>query len=193
MDALLPGSLPLLSGANPQYPASWSPDGQTLAFTERKPSAERDIWMVSPGTDPVPFLVTPFDESSPAFSPDGRFLAYVSDETGRNDIYVQPYPEPGGRWLVSTSGGEDPVWSRDGRELIYRRGDELFAVAVQTTPAFSVGAQRRLFEGRYDAGTAARNFDVAPDGLRFAMVRSDGSSGAMEFHLVLNWFSEFGR
>jgi serine/threonine-protein kinase len=193
MDALLPGSLPLLSGANPQYPAAWTPDGKTLVFTERKPSAERDIWTVTLGTDPVPFLVTPFDESSPVFSPDGRFLAYVSDETGRNDVYVQPYPGPGGRWLVSPDGGEDPVWSADGRELIFRRGDELIAASVQTAPTFAVGGQRRLFEGRYEAANAGRNYDVAPDGRRFVMVRNEEPADAMTFHVVLNWFSELKR
>src|SRR5439155_3564421 len=85
---LLPGTLPTLSGAGPQFPMSWSPDGATLAFHERKPNGERDIWLASPGQEAVPFLLTPFDERSPRFSPDGKWIAYVSDESGRNDVYV---------------------------------------------------------------------------------------------------------
>src|SRR5262245_15589584 len=88
--SLLPGTLPTLAGG-PQYPVSWSPDGTTLAFHERKPNGERDIWVVTESNDPYPFLLTPFDERSPRFSPSGKWLAYVSDESGRNDVYVQPF------------------------------------------------------------------------------------------------------
>jgi Tol biopolymer transport system component len=193
VDKLLPGNLPALSGANPQYPMSWTTDGRTLAFTERKPSGERDIWVLTSGSDPVPFLVSPFDESSPAFSPDGRFLAYVSDETGRSEVYVQPFPGPGGRWLISTAGGDDPVWSANGRELFYRRGGALMAVLVRTAPLFEVGAQSRLFESHDEAPSEARNYDVSPDGGHFVMVQTEDAPSAQQFHVVLNWFSEFGR
>jgi Tol biopolymer transport system component len=193
IEQLLPGNLPVLSGANPQYPASWTKDGSSLAFTERKPNGERDIWVLARGGELVPFLVTPFDEFSPAFSPDGRFLAYVSDESGRNDVYVQPYPGPGPRWLVSIEGGEDPIWSPDGREIIYRRGDALMTVSVQTNPSFSVGEEHRVFEGRYEASMTARNYDVSPDGRHFVFVRGEDTVGAPQFHVVLNWVSELGH
>jgi eukaryotic-like serine/threonine-protein kinase len=193
IDKLLPGSLPVLSGANAQYPMSWTRDGRTLAFTERKPSGERDIWILAQGSDPVPFLTTSFDESSPAFSPDGQFLAYVSDETGRQEVYVQPYPGPGGRWLISTAGGDDPVWSPNGRELFYRHGDAVMAVAVRTTPMFSVGAQREFLGSRYETLSAARNYDVSPDGQHFVMVQTEEPPSVPQFHLVLNWFGEFQR
>jgi len=193
MASLLPGTLPSLSGTNPQFPMSWSGDGRVLAFTERKPSAERDIWVVEQGTDPSPFLVTPFDESAPAFSPDGRFLAYVSDESGRPEVYVQPYPDPGGRWLISTDGGADPIWSAGGRELLYRSGDEILAVPVQTAPAFNAGTPRRVFEGRFESSDAARNYDVSRDGQRFVMVRSDESGAPPQFYAVFNWFAEVAR
>jgi Tol biopolymer transport system component len=187
---LLPGTLPTLSGAGPQFPMSWSPDGSTLAFHERKPDGERDIWVVSPGGDPVPFLLTPFDERSPRFSPDGKWLAYVSDESGRNEVYVQPFPGPGPKWLVSIDGGIDPVWSKDGRELFYRHDDQLMAVAVSTTREFSAGRPRRLFEIRVDAGDNGPNYDVSPDGTWFVMPRSDRAPAPAELHVVHNWFSE---
>ena len=187
---LLPGTMPTLSGAGPQFPMSWSPDGSTLAFHERKPDGERDIWVVSPGGDPVPFLLTPFDERSPRFSPDGKWLAYVSDESGRNDVYVQPFPGPGPKWLVSTDGGIDPVWSKDGRELFYRHDDQLMAVSVAAAREFSADRPRRLFEIRFDAGDNGPNYDVSPDGKWFVMPRSDRGPAPVELHLVLNWFRE---
>jgi serine/threonine-protein kinase len=194
IDKLLPGYVPALSGANPQYPMAWANDGHTLAFTERKPSGERDIWTLQPDGNPIPFLVTPFDESSPVLSPDGRFLAYASDETGRNEVYVQPYPGPGGRWLISTTGGEDPSWSANGRELFYRSADALIAVTVQTTSTVMVvGQQRRLFERYFEVLNSERNYDVSPDGEHFVMIRSESASSAPIFHLVLNWFSNLDR
>jgi eukaryotic-like serine/threonine-protein kinase len=193
MAMLLPGTLPSLSGTNPQFPMSWSGDGKALAFIESKPSAERDIWVVEPGSDPSPFLVTPFDESAPAFSPDGKFLAYVSDESGRPEVYVQPYPGPGGRWLISTDGGTDPQWSAGGRELFYRSGRDVLAVTVQTSPAFTAGVPARIFEARFDGSDAARNFDASRDGRRLVTVRSDEAEAPLQFHAVFNWFAEIQR
>jgi serine/threonine-protein kinase len=187
--SLLPGTLPTLTGAGPQFPMSWAPDG-TLAFHERKPDGERDIWVVSPGNDPVPFLLTSFDERSPQFSPDGKWLAYVSDESGRNDIYIQPFPGPGPKSLVSPDGGTDPVWSKDGRELFFRQGDQLMVAAVAANVEFSAGRPQRLFELRFDRGDNGPNYDVSRDGRWFLMPRSDREPAAGELHLVLNWLSE---
>jgi serine/threonine-protein kinase len=185
---LLPGTPPTLTGANPQYPASWSAGG-TLAFTERKPSGERDIWVFERGSDPQPFLLTPWDEWAPAFSPDGRFLAYASDESGRGEVYVQPYPGPGQRWLISTDGGTDPVWAGDGRQLFYRRGNRILAVSIRATP-FTVGAPQTLFDTAFDAPDSDRNFDVSPDGRRFLMIRSEDVDTPSEFRIVFNWREE---
>jgi serine/threonine protein kinase/Tol biopolymer transport system component len=186
---LLPGTLPTLSGAGPQFPMAWAPDG-TLAFHERKPSGERDIWVVAPGAAAVPFLLTAFDERSPRFSPDGRWLAYVSDEAGRSDVYVQPFPGPGPKWLVSPGGGVDPVWSADGRELFYREGDQLMLAPVAAADGFSVGRPDRLFEFRFDPGDNGPNYDVSRDGTWFLMPRGDRGPAAAELHLVLNWYGE---
>jgi Tol biopolymer transport system component len=176
----------MLTGANPQAPESWSASG-ALAFTERRPSGERDIWVLEPGTGAAPFLMSPFDESAPAFSPNGRLLAYVSDESGRPEVYVQPYPGPGQKWLISTGGGTDPVWSADGRQLFYRAGTRIMTVPIDVTPAFAAGTARPLFDGAFDVSDLDRNFDVSPDGKRFLMVRSDAADALPQFRVVFNW------
>ena len=134
--------------------------------------------------------MTPFDESAPAFSPDGKWLAYVSDESGRSEVYVQPFPGPGAKWLISIDGGTEPAWSLDGRELFFRSGDSLLSAAVSTTGEFKSGRPQVVFESRYATIDGARNYDVAPDKPAFVVVRSDGSGDGAQFNVVLNWFSE---
>ncbi len=187
---LLPGTPPTLTGANPQFPLSWTRDRSALAFHERKPSGERDIWIVGADGNPEPFLLTPFDERSPRFSPDGKWLAYVSDESGRDEVYVQPFPGPGPKWLISTDGGVDPVWARDGPDLFYRQDDQLMAVSVVAGASLSAGRPRRLFEARFDADDHGPNYDVSPDGTWFVVPRSDRGLSPGALNLVLNWFSD---
>ena len=188
---LLPGTMPTFSASNPHVPMSWSPDGKHLAFDERKPSAERDIWILPRGEDPYPFLVTPFDESAPAFSPDGAWLAYVSDESGRSEVYVQPFPGPGAKWLISIDGGTEPAWSTDGRELFFRRGDTWMSASwTAANGEFKSNRPLAVFEARYATIEGARNYDVAPDKPAFVVVRTDGSGEGAQFHVVLNWFAE---
>jgi serine/threonine protein kinase len=184
---LLPGTLPSLTGANPQFPASWRRDRSAFAFHERKADGERDIWVVGTDGTPVPFLLTPFDERSPRFSPDGRWLAYVSDESGRDEVYVQPYPGPGRRWLISTDGGADPVWSHDGRELFYVQEPQLMAVSIAASDEFSASRPRRLFDARFTVGDDRPNYDVSPDGKWFILPWSERRAPPVELHLVLNW------
>jgi Tol biopolymer transport system component len=187
---LLPGTMPLFTAANPHLPVSWSPDGANLAFDERKPSAERDIWILPRDADPAPFLVTPFDESSPVFSPDGKWLAYVSDESGRSDVYVQPFPGPGGKWPVSTDGGTEPAWSSDGKELFFRQGDALMAVPVTPGAEFRSGRPQAIFASRYETIDGARNYDVSPDRQAFVAIRNEGLAETDQFNVVLNWIAE---
>jgi Tol biopolymer transport system component/tRNA A-37 threonylcarbamoyl transferase component Bud32 len=116
-----------------QGPMSWSPDGQLLAFHEVNPVTLRDIWVLRMSDrKALPFLRTRFDEAVPRFSPDGHWLAYISNESGRYEVYVQPYPGPGGKWQISTEGGMEPVWNPNGRELFYRSGDKMMVVDIAT-------------------------------------------------------------
>jgi serine/threonine-protein kinase len=178
-------------------PMSWSSDGHLLAFGEASPSTGFDILVLRMGDRAAqPFLRTPFNESSPRFSPDGRWLAYASDESGRHEIYVQPYPGPGGKWPISADGGREPVWNRNGRELFYRSGDKMMVVDVATQPRFAAGKPRVLFEGPYDPTVfTAPNYDVSPDGRRFLMLKrsEQGAASLTQINVVLNWFEELKR
>jgi serine/threonine-protein kinase len=185
---LLPGSPPALTGANPQYPASSAASG-AVAFTERRTSGERDIWVLERGSDPTPFLMSPSDESAPVFSRDGRFLAYVSDESGRSEVYVQPYPGPGEKWPVSIAGGTDPVWAPDGLQLYYRIGSRIMVAAIQTAP-FAATTPKLLFDGAFDFSELDRNFDLSPDGTKFLAIRSESAEPPPEFRLIFNWLQE---
>ena len=174
-------------------PESWSPDGRVLAFSRGK-----DIWMLPMEGErkPEPLLDTPFDELSPAFSPDGRRIAYHSDESGRYEVYVRAYPGPGGKWQISTHGGLFAVWSPDGREIFYRTEDrKVMVVPLQLTPEFSAGKPKLLFEDRFAyINYRWRNFDITPDGQRFVMVEdAEEESTPTEIVVVLNWFEELKR
>lgn len=173
---------------------SWSPDGQLLAFVEVNPATGVDIWVLRLGDrKPQPFLRTRFNEAAPRFSSDGNWLAYMSDESGRYEIYVQPYPGPGGKWQISTEGGSEPVWNRNGGELFYRCGDKLMAVDISTQHGFAAGTPRMLFEGRYQtAPFPIANYDVSPDGERFLMLKptEQAQSAPTQIVVVQNWFQE---
>jgi eukaryotic-like serine/threonine-protein kinase len=175
-------------------PNSWSPDGQALALIEIRPDTGYDILVLRLSDRKVqPFLRTRFNESAPRFSPDGQWLAYISDESGRFEVYVQPYPGPGGKWQVSTDGGTEPVWNPNGRELFYREGDKMMAVDVTRQPSFSAGKPKMLFEGPYlPTPVTFPNYDVSPDGQRFLMLKSVDQSQAAptQINVVLNWFEE---
>ena len=182
----------LLSRPGSQIPASWSPDGRTLAYYDYGRDTGRDIWMLPVGGEPTPFLVSPFHEYVPRFSPDGRFVVYVSDESGQEEVYVQPYPGPGERTTISTGGGRSPRWSRDGRELFYRSGNRMMAVPVTTKDTFKAGKPKLLFSGDF-ASYVSANYDVSADGMRFLMVQEDEETARPRFHVVINWFDELKR
>jgi Tol biopolymer transport system component len=179
-----------------EAPFSWSQDGQLLAFIELNPTTGFDIWVLRLSDRKAqPFLRTRFNETAPRFSPDGRWLAYISDESGRFEIYVQPYPGPGGKWQISTEGGMEPVWNRNGRELFYRNGGKVMAVDIATQPGFAAGKPRMLFEGPYEQPPVPiANYDVSPDGQRFLMLKpSEQEAAPTQINVVLNWFEELKR
>ena len=190
-DASGPAERLALSDDRQEAP-SWSPDGKTLVFI-----SQEDIWVLSSDGDrtPWPFLETPFSERHPAFSPDGRWLAYSSDVTGRPEVYVQAYPGPGGRHHISTDGGQSPAWAPSGRELFYRNADKMMAVDIETDPTFVAGRPHMLFEDPYANAWPGRGYDVTPDGHRFLMVPPVEPEPANWTHVivVLNWFEELKR
>jgi serine/threonine-protein kinase len=183
--------------------ASWSPSGQELLFIDSPPETGYDIWVLPLSGDrrPRAIVQTRFADAYPDLSPDGRWLAYASDESGRSEVYVQPYPGPGPRRQVSTEGGTGPAWSRDGRELFYSTTPsfggqaaltKMMVVAVSFTPTFTAGHPRMLFQGRYGATAGIRAYDVTSDGRRFLMVQQKERApvGAADMILVQNWSEE---
>ena len=172
---------------------SWAPDGQALAWTDFDPSTGGDIRVLRmDGSGTIrDFVAGPFDQRGPAFSPDGRWLAYTSNETGRDEVYVQAYPGPGSKSQISTGGGSQPVWSRDGKELFYRGERQLLAVGVRLSPTFSAGDRRRLFDDTYEIEHRDdRNYDVSVDGKRFLMLKVERPASSAQLTVVLNWFEE---
>jgi dipeptidyl aminopeptidase/acylaminoacyl peptidase len=181
---------------NGQFPTSWSPDGRTLLFTSEHPETKFDIWWLPVGDkgEPQPWLKTPFVETAAVFSPDGRWIAYQSDETGRFEIYVKPFAGPGRKETISTEGGTCPVWAPDGRELFYREGDKMMAVVVKTHPEFAAAKPELLFRGLYSSHHITANYDITPDGGRFLMLKvSEQESALNQINVVLNWSEELKR
>jgi len=181
-----------------RFPGSVAPDGRTLAYIEAIADENADIWVLPLYGDriPTPFVKTPFNEFGPEFSPDGRFVAYASNESGRFEVYVRPFPGPGPRRQVSLGGGTSPVWSKSGGELFYRNGDAVMAAAITTRPEFSSAAPRTLFRGEYEEPARPdwpRNYDVTPDGKQFLMIKPDPDGRPTQAHVVFHWFEELKR
>jgi serine/threonine-protein kinase len=184
-----------------EWPASFSPDGSLLLvglFSHADTSPANtgyDIFVLPLSGDRKlrPFLQTKFWEEYPRFSPDGGWVAYVSNESERSEVYVRSFPGPGPKWQVSTEGGTEPRWSRSGRELFYRDRNKMMVVDVETKPTFRAGRPRTLFEGSY-CYFDFNSYDVAPDGTRFLMIKEDAAeSGPAHVNVVLNWFEEVKR
>jgi Tol biopolymer transport system component len=182
----------LFAGEENFRPLSWRRDGEFLTMTEMNNEVTgHNVWVLSLTGEAAPFVATDANENAAQFSPDGSWIAYQSDTSGRFEIYVEPFPGPGQRVLVSTSGGKAPVWNRDGSELFYRQGVALMAVSVQTAPTFVAGVPRLLFDGPFLAdNTGHPAYDVSPDGERFLMIFNDES---IRLDVVLNWTEEVKR
>jgi serine/threonine-protein kinase len=178
-----------------QTPATVSQDG-TMVFDQASPGTGKDIWMMrlDAGRAPQPVLKTRFNEGSPQLSPNGRWMAYRSDESGRYEIYARAFPRPGGKFQISTDGGSEPRWSRDGRELFYRNGDKMMAARISIGSTLTVGAPRPLFEGHYEVSdTGTGGYDVSAD-RRFLMIEwAAPQQPVTHINVVLNWFEDLKR
>jgi len=161
-----------------------SPDGRQVVYSEINEKGDRDIRMLALDTlQSSVLLATPFDETPGAFSPDGRWLCYTSNESGRSEVYVRPFQSTTrGKWQVSIEGGRSPAWSRDGREIYYRSGTKLLAAPIETSPRVHPGRPRLLL----DRNDYVSSFEVAPDG-RLLMTKEPERVQANQVHLVLNW------
>jgi serine/threonine-protein kinase len=194
---LADGSAPeelLLGGIrNPNaLESEWAPDGN-LVFRRINTNTSRDIGLMSLKGDGKPraLVNSTFDETSPAVSRDGRWLAYVSNESGVHQVYVRPYPSMAGRWQISSDGGVEPLWGPNGRELLYWNGTKLMSAEFRATSSFDVVRQTTLFEMDHVDNTNHATWDVFPKGDRFVLARSL-AEGDRTF-VVVNWFEELER
>jgi serine/threonine-protein kinase len=176
------------------HPSSFTPDGTTIFFHSMKGSRDYDIRSLNLEIGPSlqPYLVTPFLESQGVISPDGRWVAYTSSESGRAEVYVKSLSGTGRKWSISTGGGFAPLWSRDGRELFYQRGSQVKVVSIQTEPNFEAGTPRTLFHvPRAWAAAITRRYDVTPDGKRFVMIQEpEKTAEPLQIVYIPDWFEE---
>jgi len=189
---------PLLISANDKYALSISPDGKILLFSTSDNVTQMDLWTVplAQTNDAKPFIATPFVETGGQISPDGRWLVYQSDESGQAEIYVIGFPGGENKIQVSTNGGTEPLWSRNGKELFYRSGNKLIEVPVRTGDNFVASAAHVLFEGAFATNTifGAPAYDVSPDGQKFYFVQEDSKNNREKtINLVLNWPEELKK
>jgi serine/threonine-protein kinase len=179
----------LSTSAEQQNPLAWSPDGKSLFFTEGV-----DLRILSLGADqrPQPFLQGPSFYDFAAVSPNGHWLAFTSEESGRREVYMRPLPGPGSRWAISADGGEQPVWSRNGREIFYVSHGRMMAVTVTGDATLSVSKPRFLFDARLWP-TVERTYDVTPDGDFVMIERGESDAPRTQINVVLNWAQEVAK
>ena len=172
------------------------PDGETAILDSDVQSITSNIIRVSlrQGAEPSSVVETPFEETAAAASPDGRWLAYQSNESGRSEIYVRDFAGLSGRLQISTDGGEEPRWSPDGKELYYRNNNLLWALTIETKPSIQAGTPRSLFNRVYDFNSnSGETYDVHPKGGRFLLLSPSKENSSTQIRVVLNWFSELRR
>jgi eukaryotic-like serine/threonine-protein kinase len=183
----------LLAASPPNERISdWSRDGQYITYSLQHPKNGYDLWYLKRNAgrwEPHPLLQTSFNEKTPKLSPDGRYVAYLSDESGRDELYVRQFPSGEHKWLISSRGASQIRWSRTGRELFYSEAGTLIAVSVHARPEFEPGPATRLFSHTAFTIWQDPNYDVSADGQRILLPESVG--GERMIHVVQNWFAEF--
>jgi serine/threonine-protein kinase len=182
----------LTTSENMQFPTSWSPDG-VVAYVEMADNGDIFVRPFEGEREPEAVLATQYNDRNAIFSPNGQWMAFVSDRSGQTEVYVKPYPGQGRIEPISTNGGVEPLWARSGKELFYRSGDQMMVVSVQTDTTFKAEKPRLLFEGAYGdnrVGSTTSNYDITADGQRFVMVQEEDTP---QINVVLNWFEELKR
>ena len=182
-----------LSLPGDQWPSDWTRDGKSLLFTHTPPAAKRAIWIVpvSRGAAATPVVSTAYNALGGRLSPDGRWLAFESDETGQSEVYIQPFPGPGTRVRVSVSGGQMPAWSRTGKELFYWERAELIAVELRLGAQIALGTHTELFKENLQTGGVLAQYDPDPDGRRFVVAALPGASSRLA--VISNVLAELAR
>ena len=176
------------------FPTSISPDGVTLAFIRQNADTSGDVYVLPLRGEfqAHAVVMTAGYDGGAVFSPDGHWLAYVSNDSGQLQIYIRAFPGPDRKRPVSTEGGTHPIWNRNGKELFYRNGNKMMVVDVSTRPDLTLSQPRLLFERQFAFQTTTiASHDVSPDGQRFVMVKDASDSGRL--NVVLNWFDELTR
>jgi serine/threonine protein kinase len=181
-----------------KWPGDWSKDGRFIICTTLSLQSKADLWVLPMSGDQKPFsyLQSPFNEDHPRFSPDGHFLAYTSDESGRSEVYVQTFPRSGGKWVVSTNGGAQPRWRRDGKEIFFIAPDRKLMVAdvKLEDSVFEAGVPRVLFQTNVSGYPNPRNvYDVSADGQRFIIITPPEETSATPITVVANWTADLKR
>jgi Tol biopolymer transport system component len=192
------GDEALFKSDNRKVPYDWSRDGRFILYSEQDPKTSLDLWVLplSEEQKPFPFLQTDFDEVHAQFSPDGKWIAYSSNESGMWQVYVRSFPDRGEKWPVSTSGGAQPRWRRDQKQLFYISADKMMVVDVKMDGAkFEAGVPKALFDLRFRPGfPGPRNwYTVSEDGQRFLVTTNLEEATARPTTVVLNWTADLKR
>jgi serine/threonine protein kinase/dipeptidyl aminopeptidase/acylaminoacyl peptidase len=177
-------------------PSSWSPDDRYIIYHQGLPKTKNDLWLLPLAGDrkPLLFLQTPFMEHQGKFSPDGAYVAYVSNDQGRIEVNVQPFPASGGKWQISTNGGNHPHWRGDGKELYFvSLDDKLMAAEVRSGSRFEAGAPKALCDLAPLAPYRGAGFSVTPDGQRFLFITEGRKAATSQYTVVVNWMAEMKK